>query len=455
MAPLTVAAVLALAGAAACGGSDGGGSGGGSGGNQVTTAVDVTKPGPDKGWSSGGLTVSASSLACNGPAPNPTRGVTDTTVKIGGLAFLTSPSGASHAGAAQGAKARFERANAEGGVAGRKIQFIGVLDDAQDPARDGEQAEALVNQQKVFAVAPLMTIFPNYLDTFCRQKVPFFGWGVNTGYCGNVLGFGITGCLVPTKETANVPYLNLANGVLARRILGTDPKGKTIALIGEDSDAARNGINTFDRVFTAAGMKVVYKEAAVPRSGLNDATPIVSAVMRSNGGHPPDMIYHTLTLPSVLKLSVAFKAVGFKGAQINAVGYDPKLAASKDLDGAYVALQWTPGVATGVPGVKQMIEDIKKYAPGQELSLSAMAGYWSADFLVNALAKTGRKLTVDTFLNTLNNGSFTNHVPGALPESRWPLNHLIGTPCESSVQLKNGAYTPLGPLACGVLARVK
>jgi ABC-type branched-subunit amino acid transport system substrate-binding protein len=304
-------------------------------------------------------------------------------------------------------------------------------------------------------VAPLLTIYPNYLDTFCRQKVPFFGWGVNSGYCGNVLGFGITGCLVPTKATANVPYLNASVAVLARRILGTDPKGKTIALIGEDTDAARTGINNFDRIFTAAGVKVVYKEATVPNSGVNDTTPIVSAVMRSNGGKPPDMIYHTVTFQNVLKLTAAFKAAGYHGAQINAVGYDPRLAGSKDLDGSYVALQWTAGVATDVPAVRQMVDDFKKYAPDQQLSLPAMAGYWSADFLVNALAKTGRNLTVDSFLKTLNSGSFTNYVPGALPESRWPLNHLIGTPCEAAVRLQNDAYTPVGPLTCGVLARVK
>nr|MDT0666146.1 ABC transporter substrate-binding protein [Micromonospora sp. DSM 115978] len=105
------------------------------------------------------------------------------------------------AGADVGADVRFQRANDDGGVNGRQINFIGVEDDGQDPARNVQLAQSLVEQDQVFAIAPLISAFPNYLDILCEGVVPFFGWGTNTGYCGNAIGFGFTGCSTPSEET--------------------------------------------------------------------------------------------------------------------------------------------------------------------------------------------------------------------------------------------------------------
>ena len=84
-----------------------------------------------------------------------------------------------------------------------------------------------------------------------------------------------------------------------------------------------------------------------------------------------------------------------------------------------------------------------------------MAGYWSADFVVNALTKTGRNLTVDSFLKTLNGGSFAEYQQGALAESRWPLNHVTGVPCTGTALLDSGKYTQVGSLVCGQIVKVK
>lgn len=55
------------------------------------------------------------------------QGVTATAVRIGGVLTKTSASGYSTKDAELGAKARFERANAEGGVRGRTIDFLDLL----------------------------------------------------------------------------------------------------------------------------------------------------------------------------------------------------------------------------------------------------------------------------------------------------------------------------------------
>ena len=60
-----------------------------------------------------------------GSAASP--GITDTEIKIGGSYPLSGPASA-YATIAQGARARFEAQNAEGGVNGRKIAFTAMDD---------------------------------------------------------------------------------------------------------------------------------------------------------------------------------------------------------------------------------------------------------------------------------------------------------------------------------------
>nr|MDT0663620.1 ABC transporter substrate-binding protein [Micromonospora sp. DSM 115978] len=184
MRPLRTIALVAAATALVAGcGSDSGG----EAPVDATVDLDAYQPGPADQWDTDGFTVDPAGLDCAGEAPNPTRGVTDTTVKVGGLAYLTSPNGSSMAGADVGAQVRFDRANDEGGVHGRTIEFIGVADDGQDAARNVQEAQKLVDQEEVFAVVPLMTTSPNFSDTLCEAVVPFFGWGFNVAYCDNAL----------------------------------------------------------------------------------------------------------------------------------------------------------------------------------------------------------------------------------------------------------------------------
>src|SRR5262245_32344053 len=110
---VVLTAVAALtAGLAACSSDDDGG------GSRPSPAVAATavQVGPPTGWSAGGFAPDTAKLKCGQTASDPTRGITDTEITVGGLAYLTSPNGSSMAGTELGAKARFERANAEGGV---------------------------------------------------------------------------------------------------------------------------------------------------------------------------------------------------------------------------------------------------------------------------------------------------------------------------------------------------
>jgi ABC-type branched-subunit amino acid transport system substrate-binding protein len=415
----------------------------GSGGSPPAFIKAGPTAGPGTGWSDGGYKTDVASLKCGQTPSDPTRGITDTSITIGGLAYLTSPNGSSMAGTNEGAKARFERANAEGGVNGRKINFIGTLDDGQDPSRNSQQAQVLVDQKKVFAAVPVMSSNTNYLDTFCQKTVPFFGWGFNTAYCGNVLGFGITGCQFAAGGVTQNSFADEIKSMFG----GVEGK-HTIAFIGIDNDSARAGITALSQAASAAGLDVVYDKSPVPLAGVVDATPIVNAVMTSNNGGPPDVVFHVTDLQSIIKIASGLKGAGFTGKQISPI-YDPRLAGVKDLEGLYSNVPWMPAVDGTYAPNKQMIDDVNKYAPGTALGLATMAGYWAADMFINAAQKTGRDLNLNTLLKTLNGGDFSNYVPDVLGQSRWPLNHLVGTPCTSTVLQKDSKLSIVQKLNCG------
>ncbi|MCL9795957.1 ABC transporter substrate-binding protein [Frankia sp. AgKG'84/4] len=446
---ILVLSAACTVGLAACSSSSGGGDSKGSGGGgTVTVDPALNKQGPDHGWSQTNVTLDPKTLACNGPASNPTRGITPTSIKLGGLASLTSPAGTAFGDVLPGAKARFERANAEGGVAGRKIDFIGVRDDGSDGGRTADQARAVVEKDQVFAAVPVNSTSANNLDAFCKATMPFFGWGTTSAYCGNAIGFGITGCQSPPAN--GVRTVDTGGSLVVAKLLSAGAP-KTIGMVGLDNESAKQGMITVGQGFESAGFKVVYQKAQVPLSGLTDATPIVNSLMKSDGGKPPTVIFYATPFGDAIKLATALKASGFKGYSVSPL-FDPRVSSIKALDDSYALTQWQPGIPADLPANAQMIKDLEKYSPGTAVSLTAMVGYWSADMVVKALEKTGRNLTVDSFLKTLNTTSYTNYVPNVVPETRWPLNHIASSPCATLVHLKDGKWTA-PPLACGAITK--
>ena len=151
-----------------------------------------------------GATTAAAQTTTTEPGSDPvapagrTRGVTDTSIKVGGLGYSFV-----YGGADIGAKARFQRANDAGGVNGRTIDYLGFTDDGGDPTAGTAAATKLVEQDGVFAVVPTVTPDLAASTYLVDQKVPYFGWALSSNFCGNPYGFGFTGCPVPKNATSN------------------------------------------------------------------------------------------------------------------------------------------------------------------------------------------------------------------------------------------------------------
>ncbi|HKF78682.1 MAG TPA: ABC transporter substrate-binding protein, partial [Candidatus Dormibacteraeota bacterium] len=99
-------------------------------------------------------------------------GVTSDSIKIGTTTPLSGPA-SFYAPVSKAANAYYQYINAQGGVAGRKINYV-IYDDGYDPAKAVPLVHQLVEQDQVFAVVgelgtPINTATRPYLN---QQKVP-------------------------------------------------------------------------------------------------------------------------------------------------------------------------------------------------------------------------------------------------------------------------------------------
>ena len=96
-------------------------------------------------------------------------GVTDTEIKIGTTTPYSGPASAYSAGAVS-ATAYFTMINEQGGVNGRKINFIS-LDDAYSPPKTVEQIRRLIESDEVlFLVNPVGTATNMAVVKYINQK---------------------------------------------------------------------------------------------------------------------------------------------------------------------------------------------------------------------------------------------------------------------------------------------
>ncbi|MFJ6934989.1 ABC transporter substrate-binding protein [Streptomyces sp. NPDC101132] len=396
--------------------------------------------------------VSACNSASNAPSGDDgkktgaVRGVTADTITVGGIVSMTTASGYSKKDTDLGARARYLRANEEGGVNGRRIDYLGAEDDGQDPGKNTAAARKLVQQDKVFAVAPMSSVTFSGADFLQQSKVPVFGWGTTPAFCGPSYIYGFNGCLVPMPGgTLNQTW---PEGI--KQVLG-GAAGKSVAIIANDSDAGKFGIRTFGRGFAAAGFKVAYAKPSVPAASVpTDWSAYTKEILRSNDGKAPDAVVSVMQTPNNIGLFTALKRSGYRGVLTDPTDYDPGLLA-KDatrmaLDGVHVLLQFQPFEADD-PNMAQFKADIRKASGGKDvpLNMHMLTGYMSADLFLAIAEKAGKDLTPESFQAAARGFSDTGTLVGDRAE---PKGQKESFGCGALVQLKDGRYQVSVPFRC-------
>ncbi|MFI6790158.1 ABC transporter substrate-binding protein [Nonomuraea sp. NPDC050383] len=380
--------------------------------------------------------------AGGGAAP----GVTATSVRVGGVLTKTSASGYSTKDAEIGARARFARANAEGGVHGRKIEFVGAEDDGQDAAKGDAAARKLVQRDEVFALVPVHA--PNFGGAaFLEQQgVPWFGWATGPQWCGTTTGFGYNGCLAPKKGAGSQTWW----GRQLADLLG-GAQGRSVYVQTTDSSGSKYGGTTISQSFTAAGFELAGLNSGLPAAAPPpDWLPYVNKIMTSDGGKAPDVVVSVIAGTKFnVGLYSALKRAGYRGVITDATSYDAAVlkdpAGAQALEGVVAAPMFEPFESTA-PEIATLRADVEKVAPGTTLTQHLAIGYWAADIFLDMLAKTGKDLTRQKFLATAN-GDYTYENAG-FGRVRFPADHTEPNGCGALVRLEGGAFKVAKSLKC-------
>ena len=213
------------------------------------------------------------SASATGSASSAATGSSSGAIVVGGL------QDGNFAGIDTGFKARIARFNNQGGIDGRKIQFVGVLNDGDSLTADLSNAQTLVLKDHVFAVAPIAdeVLSPGAVQLFSQNSTPYIGWGLSPAFCGNNWGFPLVGC----ESTPD--YQNTSAFTQAAQAIGKPVKGLKVAVIGTDNSGGKAGTEGIMSANKIMGADVVYGQSPVPQDGTTDYAPYVQAIM---AGHP-------------------------------------------------------------------------------------------------------------------------------------------------------------------------
>ena len=163
-------------------------------------------------------------------------GATDTSIKIGNIVPYSGPASA-YGTIGKAASAWFAKVNAEGGINGRKVDFIS-LDDAYTPSKTVEQARKLVEQDEVLLLfGSLGTAHNMAIRRYMNAKmVPQLFVATGATRFGDPKGFPWTMGWQLTYQTESLIY--------AQHILKNKPDAK-IAILMQNDDFGKDFLKGF------------------------------------------------------------------------------------------------------------------------------------------------------------------------------------------------------------------
>ncbi len=410
-----IAAVVVLA--AACGNSE-------QSGGSTTTA-----------GGGGGSSTTASGAKTKVDAP----GVTDSEIRVGGVAAATNPLGGKYADSFKGVDAYFAMVNSEGGVDGRKLVLSSKRDDKM--ANNSSEVKGLIDQDNVFAALPIATLLFTGADQLVKANVPTFGWHINDEWQGSAADpklnmFGQDGSyLCLGCEQPSVPYV----AKMAKR--------HKIGLLGYNVPQSTECMQSWDKSFEKWGKeadaKVVFKDSSLS-FGTTDLSVQVSK-MKDAG---VDMVITCMDTNGVVTL-----AKEIKKQQLDAIQYLPN-AYDQDLldeygdlfEGSYVYTSFTPLES------KDMTDGMKNYEKwikqvGGEESENSIVGWINADLFVKGLKAAGPDFDRQKVIDAIN--KMTDYdADGLLSGVNWTTAHTQrdNITCAATLKVEDSKFVPVtGP----------
>jgi branched-chain amino acid transport system substrate-binding protein len=340
------------------------------------------------------LAAAIATFACNAAFAQTKydTGVSDTEIRIGNIMPYSGPASA-YGVIGKTEAAYFNKINAEGGVNGRKINFISY-DDAYSPPKAVEQARKLVENDEVLLIfnslgTPSNSAIEKYMNA---KKVPQLFAATGASKWNDPKDFPWTMGWQPSYQTEAHIY--------ATYVLKEKPGGK-IAVLYQDDDFGKDYVKGLkDALGAKASMIVALESYETSEPSIDDhivklkaagadvfvsvTTPKFAAQAIKRAA---EIDWHPLQIVVNVSSSVGavMKPAGFENSQ-------GILSANYAKDAADP--QWDND-----PGMKKFVDFMAQYYPdGNKFDAATIFGYGAAQTLVQVLKQCGDDLTRDNIM---------------------------------------------------------
>jgi ABC-type branched-subunit amino acid transport system substrate-binding protein len=315
-------------------------------------------------------------------------GATDTEIKIGNTMPYSGPASA-YGTIGKAAAAYFKKINDEGGINGRKINFISV-DDGYSPPKAVEMARRLVEQDEVlFIWGPLGTPSNSAIQKYMNaKKVPQLFVYTGATKWNDPKNFPWTMGWQPNYQTEAAIY--------AKHILQTKPDAK-IAVLYQNDDYGKDYLKGFED-----GLGAKAKTLIVAKASYETSDPTVDSQIVQLQGSGANVFFNIATPKFAAQAIRKAYDIGWKPVQ-----YLNNVSASIGSVLIPAGLEKSVGIISTVylkdqadptwkddKGLNDWRAFMAKYYPEGDLKDSGnVSGYGNAQTLVQVLKQCGDNLT--------------------------------------------------------------
>ncbi|MEJ0074750.1 MAG: ABC transporter substrate-binding protein [Alphaproteobacteria bacterium] len=337
-------------------------------------------------------------------------GASDTEIKIGNTNPYSGPASA-YGLIGKTIDAYFKKVNAEGGINGRKVNFVSY-DDGYSPPKAVEQVRKLVESDEVLLVfqplgTPSNTAIQKYMNS---KKVPQLFVATGATKWGDPQHFPWTMGWQPTYQAEGQIY--------AKYIMKTHPNAK-IAILFQNDDYGKDYVKGLKD-----GLGDKAKTMIVSELPYEPADPTVDSQIVSLKNSGADVFFNVTTPKFAAQAIKKAHEIGWKPVHLlnnvsNSFGSVLKpagLEASKDVLSTGYLKDPTDPTWDNDAGKKEWLAFMDKYFPeGDKTSSFTVYGYTVAQTLHQVLKQAGDNLTRENVMKqaaSLKNVSHPMLLPG-------------------------------------------
>jgi branched-chain amino acid transport system substrate-binding protein len=348
-------------------------------------------------------------------------------LKLGAWYPLSGPVAASGVPSEAGARAFFDMLNDNGGVNGRKVDFISE-DTAFDPQQTLQVARRMVQRDGVQAIvtangtAPTEATFPFVLE---QSEVPIFGT-----YGGSAAWYepgrdGLFGTQALYEDQARVAV----NWAL-------EEGAEDIVIVRDDPEAFATVDDAATEAIEAGGGSA---DRVVVKFGSTDFGPYVSEVKKKS----PDAVFLVLPVPEA---AAYLNEAALQGLDVPVYAYAPPATgalialAGENAEG-FRAVSLTRPPTSDDPAVVEYREAMEKYAPEQEPDFYSIANFAWAKAFAEIIGTIEGEIDKDSITEAIRSASQVD--TGIAPPMTFSEGNL-GTHAVMRVEVKDGEFVSVG-----------